>query len=61
MQVYSLGFHQMCVELAAHAADRGFLLLAIWRGFAMLWDGALQAGRGGRGAGGAGCRAGSGG
>ncbi|KAL4451532.1 hypothetical protein ABPG75_007194 [Micractinium tetrahymenae] len=42
LQVYSLGFHQMCVELTAHAASRGLLLLAIWRGFAMLWDGALQ-------------------
>ena len=45
-QVYSLGFHQAMLELTAHAADRGLLQLAIWRGFAMLWDSALQAGRG---------------
>lgn len=42
-QVYSLAFHQTMLECTAHAADRGLLLLALWRGFAMLWDAALQA------------------
>lgn len=42
LQVYTLGFHQMCVELTAHATNRGLLLLALWRSFAMLWDSALQ-------------------
>lgn len=32
----------MC-ELTAHAANRRLLLLSLWRGYAMLWDGALQA------------------
>ena len=41
-QVYSLGFHQAMLELTAHAANKGLLLLALWRAFAMLWDGALQ-------------------
>jgi hypothetical protein len=44
LQVYSLGFHQAMLELTRHASGRGLLLLAIWRGFAMLWDGALQVG-----------------
>ena len=51
-QVYSLAFHQTMLECTAHAADRGLLLLALWRGFAMLWDAALQAsmlGAGGQG------------
>lgn len=42
LQVYSLGFHQTIVEATAHALDKGDLLVAIWRAFAMLWDGALQ-------------------
>lgn len=42
-QVYSLAFHQTMLECTAHASDRGLLLLALWRGFAMLWDAALQA------------------
>ncbi len=41
-QVYSLAFHQTMLECTAHAADKGLLLLALWRGFAMLWDAALQ-------------------
>jgi hypothetical protein len=46
LQVYSLGFHQAMLELTRHASGKGLLLLAIWRGSAMLWDGALQVGVG---------------
>lgn len=42
-QVYSLAFHQTMLEATAHATNKGLLLLALWRGFAMLWDAALQA------------------
>ena len=42
LQAFSLGFHQSIVELSAHARDRGLLLLAVWRSYAMLWDSALQ-------------------
>lgn len=42
--MYSLGFHQTVSETTAHALDKGHLLTALWRGFAMLWDGALQVG-----------------
>lgn len=41
-QVYSLGFHQTMLEVTRHAAHRGLLHLALWRGFAFLWDAALQ-------------------
>ena len=49
-QVYSLGFHQATLELTRHALDKSLLHLALWRGFAFLWDAALQV-REARGAG----------
>ena len=49
LQVYSLGFHQGMLDLTRHAGGKGLLLLAIWRAFAMLWDGALQVWGGGAG------------
>ncbi|GAB4819321.1 hypothetical protein N2152v2_006367 [Parachlorella kessleri] len=42
LQVYSLGFHQTISEVCSHAVDRANLLVAVWRGYGMLWDGALQ-------------------
>lgn len=42
LHIYSLGFHQVVVEVTLHAAQRQPLLLAIWKAFSQLWQDALQ-------------------
>ena len=42
LHVYSLGLHQMLLEVCLHAADRQKLLRAVWKAFSQLWQDALQ-------------------
>ena len=42
LHIYSLGFQQVVAELCLHAAQRQQLLLAVWKAFSQLWQGALK-------------------